>query len=239
MKKRLFIALVLACACLTGCCFHVSDDLPTCTEPCRCSKCGKIVIHDLGHDWSASPVETIKGTCTEKGGKVYKCGRCGETQFREEEYGPHSPGDSIKEGHYMVTRCSSCDAVISSEELPIEEDIDYLVENCVPYTYEQMARNPESVKGNLAVVTGEVIQVIENGNDYKLRVDITLKGESYQYYDDTIFVTYTKNPDDPRILEDDIVTIYGVLDGLMTYESILNQQISLPSLIGKYLVINE
>lgn len=108
-------------------------------------------------------------------------------------------------------------------------------DSCKAYTYKEIARNPDSVKGEKAKFTGEVIQVMEDGSSVVLRVNITAKG---RYYDDTIYVKYTRKADDEdRILEDDIVNIYGTLAGLETYTSITNQSVTLPKVYAEYIDI--
>ena len=68
------------------------------------------------------------------------------------------------------------------------------------------------MKGKPVKVTGEVIQSMKStyGNSVTLRVNITKWGTYSTYYKDTVYVTYTY-PDSSaeRILEDDIITIYG------------------------------
>lgn len=108
---------------------------------------------------------------------------------------------------------------------------------CFWYNYEDIARNPEVHEGANAVYTGEVIQVLEEGNDYNLRVNITYEDYGYGvgYYKDTIFVVYTRNENDSRILEGDIVTIYGKNAGLLTYESTMGNMVTLPKVNAKYI----
>lgn len=109
---------------------------------------------------------------------------------------------------------------------------------CKEYTYEKIARNPNKVKGKYAKFTGKVIQVMEEDNSIGLRVDIT-KSE-YGFYSDTIYVTYTrKNKNEDKILEDDIITIYGKLAGTETYTSVLGAEVTLPKINAEYIELNK
>ena len=47
-----------------------------------------------------------------------------------------------------------------------------------------------------------------------------------EYFDDVILVLY----DGPRFLEDDIVNIWGEVEGLATYEAVFGQDITIPKL---------
>lgn len=107
---------------------------------------------------------------------------------------------------------------------------------CETYTFTQIARHPNEFEGKQAGFTGEVIQVSRVLGEYRLRVNIT-KSDSGNY-SDTIYVTYTpRGEDEPKILEDDIITAYGVLNGEKTYQSIGGATVTLPFLKGEYIDI--
>lgn len=110
---------------------------------------------------------------------------------------------------------------------------------CKTYTFEELARNPESFKGNKVTVTGKVIQVVKDQNNYDLRVNIT-KTDLYgtDYYDDTIYVTYTKKSGENNILEDDIITIYGESKGEYSYTSALGVPITVPHIEAQFIDFN-
>ncbi len=127
-----------------------------------------------------------------------------------------------------------------SEESKVDKE-NYL-SSCKEYTYKQIARNPNDYKGKNAKFNGEVIQVMENGNDVILRVNITKEANEYAdsgyLYSDTIYVEYTyKSDNESRILEDDIIDLYGVLNGTKKYTSTFGGDITLPYLLAKYVDI--
>lgn len=69
-------------------------------------------------------------------------------------------------------------------------------------------------------------------------MDVTCtEGKYYDSWDDTIFVEYTYK-DGTRILEDDIIDIYGTLMGIYTYKSITDLQVSIPGIYAEYIDIN-
>ncbi len=150
-----------------------------------------------------------------------------------------SEGDGVKFYYYINAE---------NEVVPIAFDkveVDFTLEdveekyksNCKVYTYEEVARNPESVKGETAQVSGKVIQVVESYAYTYLRVNITKN--KYGNYEDTIYVIYKpKSETEDRILEDDIVTIYGKLNGTETYTSVLGSSITLPCIVGEYIEID-
>ena len=111
-------------------------------------------------------------------------------------------------------------------------------DSCKSYTYKEIARNPDKYKGKNIKFTGKVIQVMEGMfNSVTLRIDMTK--DEYGYYDDTIYATYTYSEGENKILEDDIVTVYGICQGTTSYESIFGATVTLPQIDIKYLTIKE
>ena len=109
-------------------------------------------------------------------------------------------------------------------------------QRCKTYEYKNIARDPHLYQGKMARFTGKVIQVMESGNSVVLRVNVT---KSTYGYKDTVFVTYTKkSSQESRILEDDIVTLYGTLEGLKSYETIFGATVTIPAMEAKYIDIH-
>lgn len=113
---------------------------------------------------------------------------------------------------------------------------DYIA-SCKTYKYKDIARNPDKYYGKRAKFKGEVVQVIEGYFNTTLRVDVT-KGK-YGIYTDTMYVVYTpQSTTENRILEDDIITIYGELAGIETYETVMGAKVSIPRIDAEYITIN-
>lgn len=82
---------------------------------------------------------------------------------------------------------------------------------------------------------GEVIQVMKATGITVLRVNVTQN--QYGWWEDTIFVNYFPSEGEPRILEDDIVSIYGEMMDLKTYETIMGDSVTIPQVYAKYIDI--
>lgn len=124
----------------------------------------------------------------------------------------------------------------ASEPVPVETKEDY-VKSCATYTFKEIARNPNSYKGKRAKIKGEVIQVQQDGNEVVLRINMTKQDG---YYTDTIMAWYAySDENEDRILEGDIVTIYGELYGTVTYTSVLGADITVPAIKTMYLDIEK
>lgn len=126
---------------------------------------------------------------------------------------------------------------LGGEPAPAEPEIskaEYM-QLCKEIAYEDLARNPDSYKGEYFKFTGEVIQVMESGNKATLRVNVTANTIfDTTYYSDTIYVVAALPENGDRILMQDIIEIYGVCDGLYTYVTILGAEMSIPKINAGY-----
>ena len=212
----------------------------TCTEPKTCNVCGETEGDALGHNAEEWKVEK-EATCTEEGIQKGKCVQCGQEVEAAVEKVEHTPGEWEVTKKATATAkgeksqlCSVCGEVLATEEyeMSAKEIKKAFKEECESYSYNEIARNPDKYDGKSAKFTGEVIQVMEDGDDYTLRVNVT-KGK--YYWDDTVLVSYTRKDDDePRILEDDIIVMYGTLAGTHTYESVMGASITVPLFFAEY-----
>ena len=112
---------------------------------------------------------------------------------------------------------------------------DQFKESCESVDYESLARDPESWKGKNIVVTGKVIQVMEDSGGNTYRVSIT-EG-NYGIWTDPVLVVYKPTDSSNRILEDDIVTVYATSSGLYTYKTVMGASQTVPSMLASYIDI--
>jgi len=96
-----------------------------------------------------------------------------------------------------------------------------------------MNRDPSRYEGKEIYIGGEVLQALYDSDD-PLKVQLRI-GNSYNYYSDVMYVFYTLDKNEPRIIEGDYADIYGYFDGLITYESIMGENITIPSMRAEYL----
>ena len=108
---------------------------------------------------------------------------------------------------------------------------------CEGIEFKQLARNPDNYEGQNFVFTGEVIQVMEGKGIADIRLNVTKVTSEYSdwvYYEDTIYATVHLEDGADKILEEDIITIYGVCAGSYSYTSVLGSQVTLPKIDVKY-----
>lgn len=215
----------------------------TCTKPETCSVCGETKGEALGHlvkEWSVAQ----EATCAAEGKETGICERCGSTAEKQIPKADHTPGEWVvttnatidTEGE-KIQYCTVCGAELKTEKFnlsPEEIEAQYKA-GCSSYDYDTIARDPDNYMFTYGKYTGEVIQVIENGDEVQMRVNITQ--ERYGYTD-TIYVVYTVQDGESRLLEDDIVTIYGMNMGTISYESVLGATITIPCVYAEYIDLN-
>lgn len=107
---------------------------------------------------------------------------------------------------------------------------------CENISYSSLARYPDDNKGKYVKFQGRIVQVMEGNSLVALRVNVTNTG--YGYYDDTVYVLYSYKNGQPKFLEDDIITFYGVSNGLYSYKSVLGATITIPEVIANYIDLN-
>lgn len=100
-------------------------------------------------------------------------------------------------------------------------------------SYSKVARNPDDYEGKQLKFSGKVVQVMDGDDETQIR--LATDGE----YDDVVLVGYDPAIVDERVLEDDMVTVYGTSVGLITYESTLGGEITIPAMVADKIIIDE
>ncbi len=93
--------------------------------------------------------------------------------------------------------------------------------------YNDLARYPDDFEGKKVKFKGEVVQVTEINNEVQIRL-ATKKNSWGGYSDDIVYVYFDKSLVSGRILEDDVITVYGVSKNLYSYTSVLGATITIP-----------
>ena len=120
------------------------------------------------------------------------------------------------------------------------------INSCSKIDYEDLSRNPDKYKGENYKFTGKVIQVLDSDSWFSdsttLRINVTAEenefAENGYLWNDTILAAVDIPDGNDRILEDDIVDIYGICEGLYTYKTVLGDNNSLPLINIKYFTIH-
>ncbi|WP_276700834.1 bZIP transcription factor [Romboutsia ilealis] len=93
-------------------------------------------------------------------------------------------------------------------------------------TYNQLARTPDQYKGEKCKFKGEVIQVMEDESYISIR--LAVNGGSNVLY----VVIPSSILGNERILEDDYITVYGTSTGVITYTTVMGNELTIPSMLA-------
>jgi hypothetical protein len=150
-----------------------------------------------------------------------------------------SAGISVTAGSPAIT-VGKIVPVRPVEELTDQENLDVIKASAVTIPYDDLFRYNEKHVGKTVRYVGQVLQAQKNeclfceNPGYVLRIAVS-KG-SYGLWDDPIWVDYAGSD---RFLEDDIVTLWGVVEGLQDYTAVLGNQITIPHITAIDLQLGE
>lgn len=151
--------------------------------------------------------------------------------------------DNIQDNETVQT--SSSDEVLSEESSTVEEtevsstspsSSEPIEESFDPATYPTVDFNEwNHDKLELASkvqVTGTVVQAMKSDVGMNLRLAIN------DDYDQVILITIEDSDYEEVIAEDDNVTVYGLNAGLSTYETVMGNEQTIPSMVGTNYTVN-
>lgn len=94
------------------------------------------------------------------------------------------------------------------------------------YTYDQLARNPDSYVGDKVKFSGKVLQADTSGSSGFVR--LAANGD----YNTVLFITYDSDLLSYRLLEDDYITVYGTAKSTYSYETVLGATVTIPWIVA-------
>ena len=233
-----------------------------CEHPSTCSRCGETKGEPLGHEWGEEDdrgvkiclrcgkdecealgheVEnwkmTLDSTCTEPGSESGVCTRCGETVEREIELKEHTPSDwiilepaTLESGGKRVIQCRVCGKELESEhyELTEEEYEKEYKRQCAAITYNDLQRYPEKYKGTKIKLTCIVFQIVDEASSKYSKSEYLVKAGGNYYY-----LKIDNYGAEARILENDRLNVWGEVDDLYTYYTLIGTN-TVPQINVKY-----
>ena len=103
------------------------------------------------------------------------------------------------------------------------ESEDEFKSSCQEIGYKKLLRTPDDYVGQRIVITAEVQQVIDGGlfDDSKYYRVQTDNNDSGYYFDDEYFMYDNRVDDDMKILDGDVLKIYGEFTGLETMKRVI------------------
>lgn len=129
--------------------------------------------------------------------------------------GSGSSSDSSASSSKATSKASESTASSVASVLPEISEDDYKAE-CQTVDYKELCRYPEKYEGTKIVVKVKVSQVIDanfSGSEKAWRTYTDNSGYGF-YADDEYYMLDKRGGDAVKILEDDIITVYGEFTGL-------------------------
>lgn len=188
--------------------------------------------------------EFTDGTITGQGKCVWENGQMKEGSYIDGEMveGTVVNADGIKiyEGQQVSEKYDgegkffnkSGDIVYQGKFTAGKPEKDSFISACAKANYMELNRNPERYIRDCFSFDGKVLHVMEKENGaagYRIAT-----GESDR---DVIYVDYARGGSEGRILENDMITVYGMSEGLFTYDGTTGEKITVPSMTAYYIDI--
>lgn len=172
----------------------------------------------------------------EKVGNIeFECARNGETFYYVlvENVGSITADSINANTKYFDSNHNSLNTNIDTLKANVVSDYK---KACATYSYKDVLRNPSDYKGKQAYWFGEIVQVVDkSAYSSTFRIDVTCEKYSYSdgyYCDDTIYVTYYG---DQSFIEDDMVKMWGTMEGTQTYTTVLGASVTIPKFSAQYM----
>lgn len=145
--------------------------------------------------------------------------------------------------------CCACSVndngmVLSDDTYNMSED-DYK-EACEEISYKDFRNEATYIEEHKKIrCTGEVVQIVKEesaDSPYYSQYRINITKQDYGFgmylYTDDIYVYYNLEKN-PKLLEEDIVTIYGEVTESVTYTTVNNTSRTIPAMVAVYVEIAE
>ena len=109
---------------------------------------------------------------------------------------------------------------------------------CSEVAYKDLAKNIDKYQGEKFKFTGQVQQVVLDSESGESEYLVAVTKDEYDFYDDNIYLYYEVG-DSEKIIEEDIITIYGEASGEESYTSVLGEDITIPAVTAVYVDVEK
>lgn len=142
--------------------------------------------------------------------------------------------NNLKDSFYDSYKTEWQNTITKIEDKMKEKEISDYKNSCKNLNYKNVLRNPDDYKYTKAYWFGEVVQVVGSGF-YRISVDC----KKYQYISgyscsNTLYVYYSGAE---NLIEDDMVKMWGYMNGNKTYTTIWDSTVTIPYFVAEYLTL--
>jgi len=100
-------------------------------------------------------------------------------------------------------------------------------------SYDDLARNPVQHNGEVVRLVGRVIEAVYDAAGATLRIEITKT--NYGWKDVILCVYQPVSEQEPRTLQNDVVKLWGIFNGIASYPTISGQAAQVPKISARFL----
>ncbi|MCI9261284.1 hypothetical protein [uncultured Adlercreutzia sp.] len=232
----------LLCAALLAGCVSTSNGEPSAAQPAASP-----LAEEQGANDATEPVDSTDDPSSEEldepepvdkeslNALIEECSQLDSASYTKDTFKEFKA--ALKEARKVAKAEDKTQNQVDSAIVNLNAAREKLVEKFNPDSYksvkyEKIARNPDDYVGKKIKFSGTVLQVIEGEEENMIRLG------TKDTYDDVVIVGYDPALKKERILEDDVVTVYGDCVGLYSYEATLGQTITLPALFAAEITID-
>ncbi len=142
--------------------------------------------------------------------------------------------NNLKDSFYDSYKTEWQNTITKIEDKIKEKEISDYKNSCKNLNYKNVLRTPDDYKYTKAYWFGKVVQVVGSGF-YRISVDC----KKYQYISgyscsNTLYVYYSG---DENLIEDDMVKMWGYMNGNKTYTTIWDSTVTIPYFVAEYLTL--
>jgi hypothetical protein len=107
---------------------------------------------------------------------------------------------------------------------------DNYLKSCGKYEYKRLERDADDLKGKKIKFSGKVFHIEKQDGVMAIQINVTHKG--YGFWDDQVYVYYKGSA---NVYKDDYVSVAGEINGKLSYQSVSNWNITVPSVLAEYI----
>lgn len=107
-------------------------------------------------------------------------------------------------------------------------------DQCIEVEYAELLRNPNNYVGQFIKYECRILQLLTESNN-EMTASANGKNSFNNYFDNLVHISYHyTDENDFRLIEKDIVVVYGIVDGSYTFISALGTTRTIPSITVLY-----
>lgn len=221
------------------------------TEPSLSGRSEKTIRNETISNNNNRATASVDSSPKKKKSKTIICKHCGAEIAKSAKVCPHCGGKNKKPVFKRVWFWLLLIVLVflilaiagSGNQYKLSDDSSNMSEAdyksaCEEVTYKELAKNADKYEGKKLKFTGQVQQVAYDSESGESEYLVAVTKDEYDFYDDNIYLYYNVGSKE-KIIEEDIIAIYGEGSGEKSYTSVLGASITVPAVTAVYVDVIE